>query len=164
MTRVLLLLPILLASCQQPSTNDAAVSEEQKQLDAPVKDVDALPVDETAAAAVGEGDGAPTLPTAATATKIPEVFRGRWGMVPADCTSTRGDAKGLLRIDGDRLHFYESRATLDRVIAATPDRFEGNFGFSGEGQEWTARVALIRQGDTLIRQEEGPRFTYKRCA
>ncbi|HEV2569801.1 hypothetical protein [Sphingomonas sp.] len=160
MTRVLLLLSMLLAACQQPSTNDAAASEEQKRLDAPVEDVDALPVDETAAAAVGEGDGAPALPTA---THIPESFWGRWGMVPADCTSNRGDAKGLLRIDANRLYFYESKAMLDRIIAGTPDRFEGIFGFGGEGQEWTAKVTLIRQGNTLVREEEGPRFTYRKC-
>ena len=29
---------------------------------------------------------------------IPAALRGRWGMTPADCTSTRGDAKGLLEI------------------------------------------------------------------
>jgi hypothetical protein len=59
MTRFAPLALIALAACQQPSTNDAAVSEEQKQLDAPVKDIDDIPVDENAAAAVGEGDDAP---------------------------------------------------------------------------------------------------------
>jgi hypothetical protein len=59
MSRLLPLALLGLAACQQPSTNDAAVSEEQKQLDAPVKDVDDIPVDENAAAAVGEGDDAP---------------------------------------------------------------------------------------------------------
>jgi hypothetical protein len=61
MTRFALLPLFVLAACQQPSTNDAAISEEQKQLEAPVKDVDDIPVDENAAATVGEGDDAPTV-------------------------------------------------------------------------------------------------------
>ena len=35
-------------------------------------------------------------------------LQGNWGMVPADCTSTRGDNKGLLRITATTLQFYES--------------------------------------------------------
>ncbi len=34
----------------------------------------------------------------ANAKTIPAALHGRWGMVPADCTSTRGDNKGLLTI------------------------------------------------------------------
>jgi hypothetical protein len=56
MTRLLLLSLFALAACESsaPETNDA-----QAQADAPVKDVDIIPADENAAAAVGEGDGAP---------------------------------------------------------------------------------------------------------
>src|SRR5687767_670720 len=35
-----------------------------------------------------------TIPAPAAA--IPAALHGRWGLTPADCTSTRGDAKGLL--------------------------------------------------------------------
>ena len=34
----------------------------------------------------------PALPTS-----FPAAIQGRWGLVPADCTSTKGDAKGLER-------------------------------------------------------------------
>src|SRR6476659_3156800 len=32
----------------------------------------------------------------AAAAAIPAALHGRWGLTPGDCTSTRGDAKGLL--------------------------------------------------------------------
>ena len=35
-------------------------------------------------------------------TVIPAAFHGRWGMVPADCTSTRGDNKGLITVDAEQ--------------------------------------------------------------
>lgn len=168
MTYIKYLPLILLAACQAgpPSTNDAAT--EQQQADAPIRNIEDVPVDETAAAAAGEGDGAPPVAAAkaepASTAAIPVAFHGRWGMVPADCTSTRGDAKGLLVIDADKLSFYESRARPRRITASAPNRVQGDFAFSGEGQEWTANVTLTRQGDTLIREEDGPRFTYKRCA
>ena len=38
---------------------------------------------------------------------IPAAIRGRWGLTPADCTSTRGDAKGLLEIGPDTLKCSE---------------------------------------------------------
>jgi len=59
MTRFAFLLPLALAACQKPAEPSSNATEAQRQLDAPIKDVDAVPVDETAAAAVGEGDDAP---------------------------------------------------------------------------------------------------------
>jgi hypothetical protein len=158
-----------LASCQQPSGNVANEAAEQKQLDAPVTDVDAIPVDETAAAAVGENDDAPPVQqtsSSALPTHIPERFWGRWGLVPADCTSTRGDNKGLVRIDDNRLYFYESKATLARIIAATPTRFEAEYGFGGEGQEWTEEQVLELSGNKMRRIGGGEQpldLTYTRC-
>lgn len=93
---------------------------------------------------------------------IPARFHGRWGLVEADCTSTRGDAKGLLRIDDRRLTFFESRGTLDRIETFVPaDRFTANYGFSGEGQAWERVVTLERLPDGQLRRtedggEEGP--------
>ncbi len=167
MTYVRFLPLALLAACQAepPSTNNATA--EQAQADAPIRNIEDIPADETAAAAVSEGDGAPAVASPPSQPSqpvaIPAAFHGRWGLVPADCTSTRGDAKGLLVIDADRLKFYESRATLRQVTESGPDRLQGVFAYSGEGQEWTANVTLTRQGDTLTREEDG-RFTYKRCA
>jgi hypothetical protein len=161
MIRITFLLPLALVACQgPPDSNQANAAEQQNQLDAPVKDVETLPPDETAVVETGNGAAA-VVPAS---TKIPEGLHGRWGMVPADCTSTRGDAKGLMTVGADTLTFYESRAKLTNVASADPDRFSGAFAFTGEGQSWTANVTLSREGDTLVRQEEGPRFTYKRCA
>ena len=102
-------------------------------------------------------------------TMIPAQFQGRWGLVAADCTSTRGDAKGLLTIDDSRLVFYESRGVLDRIDAWQPaNRFTANYGFRGEGQQWERVITLERTGSRLRRTEEGSEegpvdLTYTAC-
>ncbi len=94
---------------------------------------------------------------APAATAIPAALHGRWGLVAADCTSTRGDAKGLLTIDATMLRFYESRGTLIRIAETEPSRIVADFAFSGEGQTWQRRMTLDVQdnGQTLIRRESG---------
>jgi len=103
-------------------------------------------------------------------TEIPEAMRGRWGLVAADCTSTRGDAKGLLEIDAGRLRFYESVGTLDTVMDAEPTRLRADFDFEGEGMTWEREIVLDVQdgGSTLIRREYGEDaapgpFRYAKC-
>ena len=66
---------------------------------------------------------------------IPAALRGRWGLSPADCTTTRGDAKGLLDITADELRFYELRASA-RPPRCRPARIRisGDFAFTGEGR------------------------------
>ena len=85
----------------------------------------------------------------------PAAFHGRWGMVPGDCTSTRGDAKGLITIDGDSIKFYESKAHADQGDLQPPENFTGNFAFTGEGQSWTKsqNLKLTGSSNTLIRSE-----------
>lgn len=95
---------------------------------------------------------------------IPAQYRGRWGMVPADCTSTRGDAKGLIRIGERTIRFYEATATLKEQRPAIATSFGGNFAFTGEGQTWEKDMTLTRNGDTLTRAEPEGTFTYRRCA
>src|SRR4051794_38468260 len=51
----------------------------------------------------------PAKPLPPPATQIPAALQGSWGLTPADCMPERGDAKGLLTITHDDLHFYESR-------------------------------------------------------
>ncbi|MBA3676584.1 MAG: hypothetical protein H0W74_04180 [Sphingosinicella sp.] len=101
---------------------------------------------------------------------MPAALRGRWALTPNDCTSTRGDAKGLLIISDKQLRFYESRATLGRVEESGPNRIEADFSFTGEGQEWQRRTTLEGQdgGRTLIRRESGQDampgpLRYSRC-
>ncbi|MDE8653273.1 hypothetical protein [Novosphingobium album (ex Liu et al. 2023)] len=121
-----------------------------------------LPED-TASEAVSEPE-----PVAAKA--IPQAIRGRWGLVAADCTSTMGDAKGLLTIGASELRFYESVATLGKIQEADAERIRASYTFSGEGQTWTQDVVLgvQDQGKTLIRRDYGPdampgALTYTRC-
>lgn len=96
-------------------------------------------------------------PDGAGAATIPDAALGRWGLVPADCTSTRGDAKGLLVVGPTRLDFYESRAVIRDVEERSPSRIVGTFAFTGEGVEWTRRIALEVEdgGKTLVRRELG---------
>jgi len=104
-------------------------------------------------------------------TGIPSALHGRWGLVPADCASTRGDNKGLLTISGDTLRFYESVGTLGKVAERDTSRIVADFAMTGEGQSWTRRMALDAQdgGKTLVRREQGEdampgALRYQRCA
>jgi hypothetical protein len=101
----------------------------------------------------------------AAASKIPAALHGRWGLAPADCTSTRGDAKGLLTISADDLRFYESRAIPGPNVEGDADSISGDFAFSGEGQTWTRYQALKVRGHELVRTEINPAasFTYAKC-
>jgi len=104
-------------------------------------------------------------------TELPAGMRGRWGLVPADCTSTRGDAKGLLTIGPGKLEFYESVGTLDTIMDAEPNRIRATFDFEGEGMTWQREVVLDLQDDgvTLVRREYGKdaapgAFRYSKCS
>jgi len=99
------------------------------------------------------------------AAAIPSALHGRWGLTPADCTSTQGDTKGLLVISSDRLTFYESRAVPARNIRTTSDSFGADFAFTGEGQSWTKFETLHITKGKLVRTESSPMasFTYVRC-
>jgi hypothetical protein len=108
-------------------------------------------------------------PTNATAPKadaaIPAALHGRWGLTPADCTSTRGDAKGLLAITRGDLHFYESRAVPSGDVQTDANSVAGHFNFTGEGQTWSKYEALKRDGTKLTRTETNPAasYTYAKC-
>ena len=109
-----------------------------------------------------------TTPTAAqpvSAAAIPAALHGRWGLTPGDCTSTRGDAKGLLVIGRDGLTFYESRAVPARNFRTTSDSFGADFAFTGEGQSWSKFETLQVTAGKLVRTESSPMasFTYARC-
>jgi len=104
------------------------------------------------------------------ASVIPDVLRGRWGLTAEDCTSTRGDAKGLLEIGDTQLRFYESRGTLRTITEQSESRIAAEFDFEGEGQTWQRLVILESQdgGRTLARREAGAdsmkeTLHYRRC-
>lgn len=131
----------------------------------------ALPnVNAPAPSASGEPHGKTTAADAAPATvavmKIPAALQGRWGLAPADCTSTLGDAKGLLVVNANELRFYESRAVPASNVDSDAVSIVGNFAFAGEGQRWTKYEALKMDNRTLVRTEMNPAasFTYAKCS
>lgn len=85
--------------------------------------------------------------------------------MPGDCTSTRGDAKGLLTISGSDLRFYESHAIPKGNVKTSADSFSADFAFSGEGMTWTRFQTLELQNGKLVRTESSPMasYTYARC-
>ncbi len=101
---------------------------------------------------------------------IPAAVQGRWGLTAADCTSTKGDAKGLLTIDATTLRFYESLGKLARVRERDASRIVADYKFTGEGMNWDRLMVLDAQGgDTLIRRDYGEGaaagpLRYTRCA
>ena len=99
------------------------------------------------------------------AASIPAALHGRWGLTPADCTSTRGDAKGLIIVTADGVQFYESRAIPVRNVNTSGDSISADFAFTGEGQSWTKYQALQIEREKLVRTESSPMasFTYARC-
>ena len=137
---------------------DVAVAEANATAEAVQNQADPTPP------APGTNQSAPILAQPTPGGIIPAQYQGRWGMVPADCTSTRGDAKGLMTIGDTRIRFYESTATLTQQRPAIATSFSGEFAFRGEGQAWEKVMTFTRTGDTLVRSEQNGRFTYKRCA
>lgn len=114
--------------------------------------------------------GATPSPVAA----IPPAFRGRWGMVVADCDATRDDAKGLMTVGADSLRFWEARATLADARLQGPTVLSATLSFTGEGQAWRepTRLTLQDDGRTLVYDSKGDgqgggqtgTHRYTRCA
>jgi hypothetical protein len=138
-----------------------------EQRDPVAEDANAMPAAPAANDSAGSLTGGPPAANAVDSTPgpIPASIRGRWGMTPADCVSTRGDAKGLLEIGPDYLKFYESRAVPGTSIETEADGISGNWNFTGEGQEWSKYVSLQLQGKVLNRTERNPvaSYNYARC-
>lgn len=149
---------VALAACGKP---DAVANG--------ANNVDALPTLNTPTPSpTGASPATATANTSGTpgpAAAIPAALQGRWGLTPVDCTSTLGDAKGLLIVGADELRFYESRAVPSPGIQTSPNSVSGNFAFTGEGQQWTKYESFEVQKDKLIRAERDPveSFTYVRC-
>ena len=172
LSKAAVLAAVSLAACQPQSLSNVAVDDDAGS----PTNAALAPADQAAAEAGKTGVSPPPpkvaidLPTVPLPTHIPESFRGRWGLTSIDCTTTRGDAKGLLTVSDSKLTFYESRGTLNKILGATVLSFDGRYGFSGEGQTWlrTERFKLI--GDQLHRttdaepgQEPPVNLTYARC-
>jgi len=137
---------------QDASTTDTATGSG-------VTSQDRAPAVPAQASAPGEAEPAsqPAPKVAAEGSAIPAAIHGRWGLVPKDCTSQLGDAKGLLTVSARQLKFYEAIARLEKAQEVGDSRIRGTFDFSGEGQSWKLDVVLDVQdgGQTLIRRDYG---------
>jgi hypothetical protein len=153
---------ILAATCALAACNsrDAVAPE--------ANDVDSLPtLNEVEANPTGAppANATAAAPSPGIGAEIPSALLGRWGLTPADCTTTKSDAKGLLTVEPQKLTFYESRAVPSPGVQVSSDSVSGNFAFTGEGQEWTKYETLHVEGNKLVRTERDPMasFTYVRC-
>ncbi len=163
------LMALALAACSRTADTNAVAAPNVVEAIPPSESVD--PVNNQVAAgnemtSTGNSAAPAKLPTA-----TPTQFQGRWGLNKADCTSTKGDAKGLLTISDALLTFYESRGTLGKVLGATANSFDARYSFAGEGQTWarTERLKLAdgklnRRTDAEPDQEPPVNLTYSRCA
>ena len=148
------------------SGRDPVVADEANNLAAAPADVDVLPADESAITPTNEMENGAAEPVNDAARTIPASLHGRWSLTPADCTSTRGDAKGLLIVSAESLKFYESLGKPAGTLTTSADSASGDFAFTGEGMTWKRYEALELQDNKLVRTESSPMasFTYARCA
>lgn len=133
------LAPLAIAACSSQPADEGAQSTDQAASDASTQPAETAAADASAIAA------------------IPSAIQGRWGLVPEDCTSTRGDAKGLMVIGPDKITFYESVARLGAVKEGGENHIRATFAFTGEGMEWNRDMLLeVAPGArSLARQEFG---------
>jgi len=163
---------LALAACQQTADDsNIAIDNGVNAAEAAEADIEALPPSETGGEAANSAVPLSEAEDGGSegATIIPAQYRGRWGLVAADCTSTRGDNKGLITIADTTIKFYESIANLKERRPAIATSFSGLYGFAGEGQTWEGVETLTRTGDRLERRstapqgEAGDALTYTRC-
>lgn len=164
-TRATLVLAVALSACGQDAGRNDAATEGVATNDIAAEAVPAQPP-EPANSATEPADP-PTNGAAdeSTAKTIPAALHGRWGLVPGDCTSTLGDAKGLVIVNADRIRFYESVARPAKIIERTDSKIRGEFGFTGEGMEWSKSMTWSAAGNKLTRvdSEAKSRLVYTRC-
>lgn len=136
-----------------------------------VQGTDAPIMESAAAGGVTASEAASPASTEVVADDaMPQGMRGRWGLVPLDCTGDPAAAKGLVAIGADSMKFYESVAKLGMIERVDPQTLVAAFEFSGEGHTWVLDVTLelSEDGQTLVRRDKGPDampepLTYTRC-
>lgn len=155
----LLILPLALAACSDPSPEPSASATPSLAPMVTESEAMAAPV------APGASEAAPI-----TAATFPAAMRGKWAMSPADCDPTTGADKGALTIGEKSVKFYESVADLTNAKVATPTEVRAVFDYEGEGMKWQrdASYKLEDGGKTLVLTEfgddapQGPR-RHSRC-
>ena len=151
-----LLLALALAACRQPADENVAAPA------VPSQNVEAEP---KAPQVDTPAQSSATNSSETAAATFPAALHGRWGLVPGDCTSGAGDAKGLVTISAEEVRFYESVARPAKVAERTDRVIRGEFDFTGEGLSWTNYMTWSVTGDRLTRvdSEEDSRLVYTRC-
>ena len=155
MRLIFLALPLALAACGQQAGEPAPEASET-----------AIPVEPDGGIGDGAGPPSPSDTVGIPEQGIPVAVQGSWGLTQADCTSTRGDAKGLLRVSPTTLTFYESVGRLGTIKDRSDTSIRADFGFTGEGMTWTREVALETRdgGKTLVhRIQPDEQWEYTRC-
>jgi hypothetical protein len=157
-TLVLVAVTLSVAACEarDPVASEANNTAGLPDIATNAPDPTGAPPDEAATASKVPMPAEPGPPVKA----IPAAFHGRWGLTPGDCTSTRGDAKGLLTITDDKMRFYESTAVPAESLASDSNSIRGNFDFAGEGQTWKRFQSLRVEGRKLTRTESNPSASY----
>ena len=170
MRHILLALPLLLAACggQESGSNGSDGVDKQvepvRQQGVPENLVDdqrneAVPLEPPPA------PGASATPARLSA--FPPGFRGRWGLVAADCEAGRADNKGLMEVGATTLRFYESRGRVTGVDRLGPGRYAVSMAMTGEGQNWTARETFSLGGANALNRfaaaDAGGALSYTRC-
>jgi hypothetical protein len=155
---------LALAACSHPDpvAENAVNTADLKQVLATANAIANEPEPQPAAL---PNEPKPAASPFAASGKIPAALQGRWGLVPRDCTTTLGDAKGLLIVNDRELRFYESRAVPGANVQVGPSSMSGDFHFTGEGQTWSKYEAFQLQQDKLVRTETNPAksLTYVQC-
>ncbi|WP_088624124.1 hypothetical protein [Oceanicola sp. 22II-s10i] len=121
----------------------------------------AMPALATTCAMPGPGTEAPA--------GLPAAMTGSWGLTAGDCLGGAA-TKGLMEVTPTTLSFYESRATLTRVVKRRDNRVVAEYDFTGEGMEWSRREVFTLRGPDgpLVRQEfiddaDAGTFQYAPC-
>lgn len=159
---ILVTLPIAfslgLAACSEPEA-DAPIDTGEGMAD---EGVVLDPTDQVVTAPVEEGPVA-----SAVDEPIPPVLHGRWGLTAQDCALRNGRAQGLLTVAGNGLEFYESTATVQRIVSQETDQFHAIYDLRSEGMEQKRGIMLDLDDGRLIRRdfdETGAQtYTYERC-
>ena len=94
---------------------------------------------------------------------IPAPFRGEWNEDLKACGKALNDS--ALLITASQLQFWESDATVKRVIIHNNRAITVKATFAGEGQVWDAdqQLVLSRSGLDLTINKDGDSFTRHRC-
>lgn len=95
-----------------------------------------------------------TISAPATATAIPERFRGIWDSGEGRCNPA---SELGLEIGAASIEFYESLGAVTGVTVESPDSIVVDLAMEGEGERWTRtnRYVLSDGGATLTPSEVG---------